>query len=175
MLDYLKIKRRQRQKQRKKLIDQSLYHKMANSASQYLPASDEQIQTDTHKRTHLTIQTTHTNPKHMQSPLATDKALCRCTFCVVEKYEPSCYSRPRYSESLPERCDNTQQLQGWCQNRGVLTRQKQCADQFNLQQQGQEQAVNVVIMGEKQEVRSVNEVVCLDRQASRTGAEASVR
>lgn len=41
--------------------------------------------TDTHRaRTHLRTWRTHTDPKHTQSLIATDKALHWCTFCVFK-------------------------------------------------------------------------------------------
>ncbi len=45
------------------------------------PAPDKQIHSE---HTHLRAQSTHSNPKHMQSPNAPCKALRRCTFCVVK-------------------------------------------------------------------------------------------
>lgn len=57
------------------------------------------------------------------------------------------------------------------QRGGVLTRrQKQCADEFNIQQQGRQQTVNVATWG-----RKTCEWGCLlERRASGAGAEASM-
>lgn len=132
---------------------------MVNSASQYLPASDKQKQTDTH-RAHALENTDLTYKSKVHA--VTDKALCRCTFCVVKNSMSQAAAADRAIQNRYLNAVTTQSSsEARSQNGGVLTRrQKQCADENSPQQQGREQAVNVTVMGKKRDVRHVKEVVC---------------
>lgn len=130
--------------------------------TQHQISRHRQIHTHTHtRRVH---KPTHTQPMHMhKSVIAFDKAVGRCTFCVVKIIWAKLLQQAVLFRSTTwTPWQHAVAQRGWTQNRGILTtRQKQRADEFcPRRRRGRQPTVNAVIMGRKQEdVRRVNEVV----------------
>lgn len=147
---------------------------MINSASQYLSASDKQKQTDTH-RAHTLENTDHTYKSKAHA--VTDKALCRCTFCVIKNNMSQAATADRAIQNRYLNAVTTQSSsEARSQNGGILTRrQKQCADESTLSTAaGARTDGECGDYGKEAGCKTCERGCLLGRQASETGAEATM-